>query len=52
MTLDAPKINTAFEGKFGTLNEKDEVWLSATDYAHAAVMRWPKQIHRSGLGKE
>ena len=27
MTLDAPKINTTFEGKFGTLNQKDEVWI-------------------------
>ena len=26
MTLDAPKKYTTFEGKFGTLNYKDEVW--------------------------
>ena len=25
MTMDAPKINTTFEGKFGTLYEKDKV---------------------------
>ena len=44
MTLDAPKINTAFEGKFVTLNEKDEVWLSATDYAHAVVVKDPTDL--------
>ena len=24
MTLDAPKMNATFEGKFGTLHQKDE----------------------------
>ena len=28
MTSDAPKINTTFEGKIGTLYEKDEVCLN------------------------
>ena len=26
MTLDAPKINATFEGKFGTRHEKDEAF--------------------------
>ena len=34
MTLDAPKINTTFEDKYGTLNQKDEVyWARRHDVA-------------------
>ena len=31
MTLDALEINTNFEDKFETLNQKDEVWSYSND---------------------
>ena len=39
-TLDALKIHANFEGKFGTLNYKDEVYSWRMKCSHSAILHW------------